>query len=268
MALSIKDKNKDLPIALICDTQSLAHISKKDMWVFDKIIQPDFDHAHENGVMNPFKLKTFIYDYSPFEKTIYLDVDGMFIGDAQILLSQTEGVEFQIQEVKRYTKESAKNAGVVWTKNKSEQQLPKLWDLYNLFDDAIYPEYNSSFIFFKKSKYIKTYFDLVKKMYGDRKFSYTKIGGFYPDEMAFGLASAVTGLLGAKEVFKPVFFAWENKIQSPTEIEKKFSVLGMAGGQQVGKMIQYYNAYAKAMSIRHNANYFPFNEKSKIFFKQ
>lgn len=268
MALSIKDKIKDLPIALICDENALAHIRQKDMWVFDVIIEPEFEQAHESFILNPFKLKTSLYDLSPFQRTLYLDVDGLLVGSLDALLSALEKAPFQIQEVGRYTKATAKDCGTVWTKVKQEQNFPAVWDLYGLSDEAIYPEYNSSLIWFEKSDENKKYFDEVKRLYGDRKFTYTKIGTFYPDEMAFGLASAITGRLGTHEKFKPIFFAWENKIFDLNHMEQNFAVLGLAGGMQVGKMVQYYNSAAKALSARHGADYFPFNQKSKIFFNK
>ena len=239
---SIKKHNPTLEVAVITDSTY-----PEILEVYDHVIIPQPAHYIEDFVFNPFKLKTFIYDLSPFDETIYLDVDSICLRDISELF-----YPFKIQEVGRY--EKGDKCDCVWFEN-----LDIIFNKYNL--ENKYPEYNTSFISFNKSPENKEYFDLVKKMYFDRRFEYTKIGQNYPDEMAFGIASSMLGHYAQRPVEVPICFWWSNKKLALPEIKEQYYFIGFAGGYVASKYLGYYHQLMKRLG----SPYWKLEMKDKIF---
>lgn len=246
LSKSIKQHNPDLKVCCLTD-QTDSHLLE----AFDHVIEPKINHYLEEFSFNPFKLKTFIYDYSPFDRTIYLDVDAICVKDISELF-----FDFKIQEVARFNEENADDSDCVWFKS-----LKNIFGIYDLKNP--YPEYNSSFVAFNKSVKNAAYFDMVKRMYFDRRFDYTKIGKNYPDEMAFGLASSIMEHYSETPEEVPVCFWWSNKKLSLDEILNKYYFLGFAGGFVNSKYLGYYHQMMKKISP-----YWKLEMKNKIFHKK
>ncbi len=235
LAKSIKRHHRGLKIALISD--------KFTDPIFDHIIKPEFAHHSENMKFNPFRLKTFIYDYTPFEETLYLDADNLCIKPLGTLLKELEGKTFVIHEVKRWDKTNRDRCKMVWT-DKAGHKLVDLTNAYGISEDNVYPEYNSSFVYFTKSARNKKYFDLVKALYMDRRITYKDIGTHYPDELAFGLASTILKQYSEIQHFKPIYHKWEASKKGGTDdinlIKQRYWFLGMAGGLHAPGLLYLY----------------------------
>ena len=109
---------------------------------------------------------------------------------------------------------------MVWVK-KAGLRLNDVYDAYGLDHKREYPEYNSSIIVFKKNNKNETYFLLAKKLYLDRKLAFKPIGGLYPDELAWNLASALLKHYNEDKI-KPIYFFWENRNMTGTDIVDNF----------------------------------------------
>lgn len=269
MAVSIRLKS-DVPITLLADEQSLAKLMPNQREVFTEIIFPPYSDYSEKGILNPLKLKTRIYDYSPYDSTLYLDVDGLFLGDFREfddLIKELK--DFQIHEVKRH-KFPYDKVGMIWTRGKDKvQHLPEILKEYKV--KAPYPEYNSSFIWFKKSEKNEKYFSQVKENYDNKHQVYTQLGTLYPDELAWNLASAQLKHYGKKDGYRPIYFNWEDEIAPLPTIASLYFFLGMAAGYQPGKLLGYYNGIARAncSKIGHKwSRDFDFQMKNKLYFKK
>ena len=251
MCKSIK-RFSDIPIALITDDTDDFFLKE-----FDHIIRPDIQDYLEGYSFNPFKLKTKIYDLTPFEHTIYLDVDGIALKDISPLFD----FNFKIQEVAKYTYANAETCDMVWT-NKVGKSVKDIYDAYKLPHDAKYPEHNSSIIVFNKSEANDKYFKQAEHNYNDRRLPFKTIGGLYPDELAWNLASAQLEHYSDKPSLKPIYFHWENKVLAGGDIEKNFYILGMAGGYHNTKLKHVYETTVKGFS-----SYWRWDSKEKIFHK-
>ena len=241
---SIKKHNSTLQVACITDSTDNEFLD-----AFDQVIKPRPLDYVEGYQFNPFKLKTFMYDYSPFDETIYLDVDAVCLKDISGLFSN-----FKIQEVGRYKKDD--KCDCVWFKS-----LPEIFDVYNL--ENYYPEYNTSFISFIKSDENDQYFSMVKRLYNDRRFDYTKIGMNYPDEVAFGIASSMLNQYCSTTGEVPICFWWSNKKLTLEEIKEKYYFIGFAGGFVASKYLGYYHGLIKQLSP-----HWKLEMKNKIFHKK
>lgn len=132
MALSLKSKGA-VNITLLTDDGGgyYSHAQRK---VFDEFITADEDHYSEDYQINPFKLKTLIYYYSPYQRTIYLDSDGLWVHDSspEDLFNKLSGIQFH--EVARYNKDTRDKSQMIWyrTKKGDGSGLDKLWEAYDL----------------------------------------------------------------------------------------------------------------------------------------
>lgn len=262
LANSIRQKS-NIPTSLITDGSN-----NTDKSCYDSVIVAKEEHYLEDYKVNPFKLKTFIYDYTPYKETIYLDADGLWVSDKtpDNIFEELKEASIQFHEVRRYRKDQAHESGMIWTKpdKNAENLFPKLWDAYGL-GEAVYPEYNSSFIYFKKNKEVKKFFSKAKDLYNDRRVQWKDLGGSYPDEMAWNLASALTGMYGVKENYKPMYLNWENDSGVDLEhIKRNFYILSMASGYQPSKQISWYNNLVKPL----RSDNFRFKILNKIFFRK
>lgn len=257
LAKSLKKFNK-LPIALITDSY------KDDNKIFDYVVEANLSHYLDSFVMNPFKLKTFIYDYSPFENTLYLDADTLCLKPLDGLFEQLG--DFQIHEFSRWNKDNWQKCPMVWVK-KVNKTVEDIYDAYGLDKTREYPEYNSSFIWFKKNETNKAYFDQVKKNYTDRRIDFKDIGGSYPDEMAYNLASVQKSHYGPLKGFKPVYYKWETErkgsIPAINDLKEKYYFLGMAGGYHASNLVNIYHRLCKDLGIN-----MKFDSRAKIFHRK
>lgn len=243
-------KFSDIPVTLITDDLTPYFISE-----FDNVVEPKMCHYFESNRINPFKLKTFINEYTPYEKTLYLDVDTVCLKNFESIFD----LDFYIQEVGRYTFDQHLKCHMVWVR-KAGLTIQDIFKAYKLPKDRQYPEYNSSVILFTKEH--SKYFKVVQKAYTDRRINFKDIGGRYPDELAFNLASAITKTYN-KDITKKMYFHWENKIHTLTDITNKYYFLGMAGGYHNGKLRHMYESLVKGISP-----FYKFISKKKIFHEQ
>lgn len=258
LAKSVR-KHSTIPISVIADEDGLTGIANPKL--FDQIIEPKFVHYLDNYVFNPFKLKTYIYDYSPYEETLYIDADNIFIKPLDTLFDTLEGSDFQIHEVKRWTKENWDRCAMVWAKNVGVS-IQDIIDIYECGDDATYPEYNSSFVWFKKNPKNAEYFGYVKGYYLDRRTKYKAVGKCYPDELAWNITSAKMNHFGKISGFKPIYHTWESskkeRVPPVAEIMKDYWLLGMAGGYHTPQLVRVYEKLSGAK----------FDRRKKIFHRK
>lgn len=262
MAVSIRLKS-DIPITILADSVALNSLTDEQKSIFS-IVEPNFEDYLDKGISNPLKLKTCIYDYSPYDETLYMDVDGLWLDrNPDDLFKELK--DFQIHEVNRYKKGEYDNSEMIWTTVEGKQHLGEILKEKGIA--TIYPEYNSSFIYFEKSDKNKKYFDRVKENYENR-YEKKQLGGFYPDELAWNITSAEMKHYG-KKGYRPIYFQWESKVKELGEIRNDFWVLGLAAGYQPSKLISHYNGLARSNMIKFDGKWFrnfEFKMKNKLYF--
>lgn len=245
---SIRKHSPLLKVALITDDSKPYYLKE-----FDQIIEPKLGDMLEGTILNPFKLKTLINQYTPFDKTLYLDVDSLCLKPIDKLFEH----DFMIQEVGRYSYDEPLKCDMVWVR-KAGLTIADIYDAYKLDKTRLYPEYNSSVILFTKEH--DSYFDTVQRAYRDRRIAFKAIGGRYPDELAFNLASILTNTYN-EDTAKPMYFQWENKLMNLTEMINRYYFLGMAGGYHTIQLRNNYEALVRQL----DSPFKKFNSNKKIF---
>lgn len=185
LAASIR-VNDDLPVCLVTDIK----IPDQHEFLYTYVKAPTAK-SMEGGII---KSKLFMYDFSPFDETIFLDVDQVMIANRKLapIFEELKDVDFTMS-----------NTGIagdsIWCDMKEVKAL---------YGDKPFWNFHSEFVYFKKNAEVKKYFNAAKKVFEDNKIkSAVKFsGGNMADELALQCASIITGIYPHKEKWLPNFW--------------------------------------------------------------
>lgn len=196
----------------------------------------------------PFLLKCEIDNLSPFDETLYLDADTLWMPFKKVneVFDELKSVEFTIANRGYHSKGSDND----WV------------DLSHLSEGEKWLDCASEFIYFKKGKTARDIFSYAREYYtGDNKIKRT-IGGHIPDEPAFAYALNKAGHTVHKSPYLPTY--WEpNGREKLNQIQQHHHILSM-GGNRVGDKVQdLYNKWCRHYANEMGAGWFPHVNKHK-----
>lgn len=205
--------------------------------LFDQHIHVPAEMYTTKGETEFIKVKTHMYDLSPFDETIFLDADMAWINNRnpEDLFEELKDIEFTIANTGE-AKES------VWA---DIGQVKKAWKTEKPFYN-----YHSEFVYFKKSPAVKAYFDKVKSVYLNPKVKGTSFGGArIADELAFQIASMVLDYYPHKDNFLPTFW-WGRCVGTsdfykyPYQLPESFFGYSIGGKITPPNVAKNYNSLA------------------------
>lgn len=196
LAASIK-ASSDVHIHLVHDGK-LWDCSQQGQQLFysNGLPLPKLWHTGERE--DPVKAKTRLYEVSPFDKTLYLDVDMIWLNrSVDELLAELDGVDFAImnqgQEEKSYWADPTEIRSIVG------------------YEHPMYVFY-SELLYFEKGDRMKDFFKKVKDNYDKPKVKSKTFGSSHmPDELAYIMASLQTGVLPHADNWLPVYWYLRDK---------------------------------------------------------
>ena len=192
LAMSIKNVEPTMQIAL---AHNFGSIESK---LFEILIDVPFESYNTNGQVEYIKVKTWMYDFSPFQETIFLDVDMVWLFD------------------KKPSELFDLCSGLNWTMSNTGLAETSIWadisEIRKIYPNSKMWNYHSECVYFKKCEKSKTYFDKVKSIYENPPIKGTNFGGArIADELAFQLASIELNEYPHKENFTPIFWYARDK---------------------------------------------------------
>lgn len=98
MAWSLKEYSPDISITLFHDDNVLTQVPKEYLKPFDNLIKLD-EEFYETGRIEPGRAKLLAVDKSPYDCTLYLDVDGLCVKDVTPLFEQLKGTPITCQQM-------------------------------------------------------------------------------------------------------------------------------------------------------------------------
>ena len=232
IAASIKANEPDMPICLVTDnTIHIAHAK-----LFDSIILPIKESIINKGVTEYIKAKLFMYDYSPFDETIFLDVDQIIIKGRKLstVFDELKNIDITFS-----------NTGIA---------IESIWanidEVKELYGNKPFWNFHSEFVYFKKSEEVKNYFDTAKMVYEENeiKSALKFANGTMADELSFQCAAMIIGIYPHKENWTPNFWYDRNpKLAYKYPYELKDYISYSIGGKSNPQHIKNcYNILAKA----------------------
>jgi len=192
LAMSIKNVEPTMQIAL---AHNFGTIESK---LFDVLVDVPFESYNTNGQVEFIKVKTWMYDFSPFQETIFLDVDMVW------LFNKKPSELFELCK------------GLNWTMSNTGIAETSIWtditEVRKLYPSSKMWNYHSECVYFNKCEKSKKYFDKVRSIYENPPVKGTNFGGArIADELAFQLASIELNEYPHKENFTPIFWYARDK---------------------------------------------------------
>lgn len=212
----------------------------------------------KHGKVNYIKPKTFIYDLSPFENTLFLDADiVLFDKPIDDLITDLINVEWTIQNRARvsldedYTQPAKRKTAYLWA------DITEMQELFRGNGRFLY-SLHSECIWFKKTAANKEYFDLVKGIYEEPPVRPAGFAGDVADELAFGIACIMTGKTAHIEPWVPVYW-WQLDGKKDGfvlhNLAEKYYGYSAGGNSHQGKQVvaDNYNILAQNAAKRNEA---------------
>lgn len=199
LAMGLKYTDPSTSITLLWSGNGKNHLHEKHLSLFENIIEiPDEALKNAHGMPVLVKPKTYLYDLSPYQETIFIDADVMWFPHKPIsmLFDELQDVDFTMGC--RGTSVLANNPKLIWAKAEEYEKTGAEF-IYNL---------SSEFIYFKKNKQNEDFFELAKTFYDHPQIEYKRFDGGLPDELAFQLSIIHSVTKPHKDLFLP--FYWES----------------------------------------------------------
>lgn len=221
LAASIKHNSPDVRVAIINDGKK-----QIDSGLFDHsiIVEP-------TGALHAYKTK--LYDLTPFDKTLFLDVDMIAIPQADFtgFIKELDGVPFTMMNVKK--------EACIWADPEEVRAVAKN------YTDPMYMLYSELF-YFEKGKVAKGIFaEAAKQM--NCTVSNRKFAGAVADELAFTLALMKLGVMPHIDDWLPVFWYFRSRkeqTKQPYQLKGKYIAYSIGGNSNPAYVKASYNNLA------------------------
>lgn len=259
LALSLKHTSPKLNVALLCNDGGVSHLSPDKISFFDKTIKVNKTAVTSNGQPATLKFKTYLYDVSPYDKTLFLDADTLFC--------PKRSVEQMIAEIPKGCKFTMQNRGAIDLANATEQQLNSrftIWanslqikEAYKFKDGRLF-NLSSELIYFEKDEKVKQLFKTAQKEYDNIKVSYELFNGGVPDELPFAISMIKNKMYPHQEIWRPFYWeAFDKKrlLHNPRDLYQQYYGVSFGGNIQESFIKKFYKNlaqyYANQFGVQH-----------------
>jgi len=225
LAFSIKHHNPNIKVGLWIDDALCKQLPDRSL--FDDIrILNESDYRDDKGKIDPAKAKTQIYRLGSqmADKFLYLDVDGICLGDLQPLFDSLNGLQIATEVIAKGGK-SDKIEYSIWSTNDN------IWKFFELPDSATLCAIQSSWAYFEKCEMtdrMQAWLDYYMEV-GIPRWMLSQIwGGTLPDELVYQGVYAKLGIIPNYDG-RVVFFGNSRAKETAEEVRVKYKVLSLYG---------------------------------------
>jgi hypothetical protein len=263
LAMSIRVSNPDTQIALVCNEGVESKFNYFEKQYFSHFIEINPKAYTINGKIEIPLAKTMIYELSPFDETVYIDSDSIWIKNKKVdnLFNTYKGVNFgfTLYHPNAHYPVDSDNSNFWFKEGETVRDLRKYFP--KLKKDAYYYHLQSSFLYFKKSKQAEAIFNKAKDLFIKRDFEFRDWADSMPDELAFSL-SLLNLDYKIENPYKDIFYYPMSEITEdgvkrgvkPIErgfIEKNYFFISMAGHVMNKGLKDLYNDHVKWNYAQH-----------------
>jgi hypothetical protein len=263
LALSIRVSNPSTQIALICSEGMKDRFNYFENKYFNHFIEVKESDLLINGKREYPLIKTMIYDLSPFDETIYIDSDSIWVKNKKVQslfdLYQKQDIGFTLYHRDAHYPVDSDQTNFWLKEGETIRDLRKYFK--KLPSDAYYYHIQSSFLYFKKSDIAKKFFNKAKELFIKRNFGFRDWADSMPDEFAFNLALLNLNLR-FEEPYKDIFYyPMSEKLDKGNKvgvkasergyIEQNYFFISMAGHIMNKSLKDLYNDHVKWNYAQH-----------------
>ncbi len=233
--------NDDIPIHLVWHGD--AYNSVKDyLHLVDSHCECPEEFTLKDSKRNYFRAKTFMYELSPFEDTLFLDADVVMMKSLQPVIDEIKHLNWTIQN-RSFLDLSLEKPGKYFWANIREIKEKYTGKIYSL---------HSEFLWFKKSEESKKYFDKVREIYDNPPVKPVDFAGDVADELAFALACNILKVDPHRTPFVPIY--WTNLDfrdgYRKQKLKNKYFGYSAGGNRMKQHIIDEYNQIARSAAQR------------------
>lgn len=212
LAISLKHTDKDVKIHLAYTPTAIKDMSDRDKSAFTSMSEIPEGYYKVEGKNKWIRAKVYLYDLSPFDETIYLDVDTIWLNQKPIsrLFDELNSFDF-----------SMINEGSLVIRSEVPNEKYSYWADPNAiisaycdvpgFDSGKLYMLRSEFMYFKKCDKNLEYFNLAKDIFDNPRVELIEFGTSIPDEFAFNVASCILHHYPHKDKWSPIYWEYMHK---------------------------------------------------------
>lgn len=266
LAMSLKHTSPKVQIALLCNDAGKGHLTEDKLTVFDKIIKINKTAVTSNKRAATLKFKTYLYQISPFDTTLYLDADTIFLPKRSVydmLNELPKGLDFTMQnrgflDLEKATDLELNSRFNIWASSKQikDNHKFKKGHLYNLSSELIY---------FKKTKEVEKLFKDAQAYFDKPGVDFENFNGSVPDELPFCLSMIKNDLYPHAPNYRPFYWeAFDKKrlLLKPNLLYQQYFGVSFGGNFQEPFIKKFYDNLARYYANAWGLQYvFPLKDK-------
>lgn len=205
LAISIKAV-EDVPVALLYRSPAIDHLTSAQLSYFDHLL------ALPEDVPEGYHTKLHLDELSPFEATLYLDADMLWLPyrKPSELFAELAGNEY-----------TGITEGRTGDANHSYYFWADLKELRDFYDRDLFYQWRTEVIYFTKDTNV---FKQARSLDLSMLRTVKKFGGTTPDELYFNIATALIGIEPHKYKWTPAYWPRLYKDVIPKDLSSYYLI--------------------------------------------
>ncbi len=262
LAVSLLNSAPDLKIHLVFTPSAIAHLNEGQKQIFSSMKEAPKEAYIRNGNVEYIKAKSMMYELSPFDTTIFLDVDMIWLTKNSIneLFEELEGLNYTCQN-ENNIELSADELDEKYSQWANVKEVKEVYE----FTEGKFYSLHSELIYFKKTEENKHFFDEWKNQYENLKVKYTDFANGIPDELPLCIASIICNKYPHEDGYLPVYWKNREKPIERSELISEFYAYSIGGNRLTSEQVQTYNDFVQYYMNKIGSR-FVFKTESKISF--
>jgi len=252
LAMSLRANGCELPICIAHTPETLSRLDENYLSFFTQFVELKPHQYTLNGETCYIKTKAHINEITPFDNTLFLDVDIIMINNGMIntILKELETVDFAVKnsgftlfDSPDIKEDSQQWANLLEVKEKFGFTNEKIWNVH------------SEFIWWKKTDANNNLFLKWIENFENIRVKNIEFADCIPDELPLWISMCQTGHAPHKENFHPTF--WPMDSAAPKRLKDlKDTYCGISiGGNNIGEHQKnnydiLVSLYARMMNLR------------------
>jgi hypothetical protein len=239
----------DIQIALFYHGNALEYLSKAEMGLFNQVSQLEDKYVlNSDGSFNPVKARMYMYELSPFEQTLSVGVDNIWLKKKpEQVFEELKDVSFTIQNGGfSQLDENADKLFSVWA------DIHEVAEAYGIKGKKFYQTYGE-WIYSKKDATAKKIFNAARKIFLQKPKTeiHDFIGQSIPDELAFSIAMAQTEIYPHTDNYLPTTYRdinskGKHRFAPVYKLTGQYFTISMGGNRNPSTTVTNYNLLTSA----------------------
>lgn len=234
LAITIKAV-ENIPIAVVHDSTSLSHLDEYQKVVFDHLIPCDLKPG--------CGAKLHAYELSPFEKTLLLDADMLWLPQHKPseLFDQLQGKEFT--GITEGSTDNPSSHYFFWA------EIEEIREKYQITGTV--HQWRTEVMYFERSEKVEAMFTDAVKIHADHGLSKVKeFASGIPDELSVNIAAGKHGINPHVPNWQPSYWPqlFQNRLPEPGTLYRQYYLLSAGGNVNTNNVMNLYNSIVKAQA--------------------